>query len=709
MPRAFVIRPFNVKRDSAGNSFDFELVHERLIEPALKACSLAGSTTGEIVEPGNVREDMFALLVEADLVVCDITVHNANVFYELGIRHALRKKRTVMIKGAPAADSTPFDVLTDRYVPYDTGAPGQALDLLIAAIQAALSSERDTDSPIFKMLPGLPEANPATVQVLPLGFREEVDRARAAQSKGWLRLLAHEVRGLRFERVALQLVAEALWKLGDYDAARESFERVRDTAPDDEPANLALANVYERLYRTERLPQLLTASDQAVERVLALKTAGRASRVEALALKGRNCKTRWREEFAGVEDEAQRRSAAMSQMLRQSYGAYREAFRADLNHFYSGLAALQMGTIFMDLARDEGWTASFDSDGEANEYRRTVESEVGALKPVVQISLEAALKRFGPLESERIWADISRADLVFLNEDEAARVVKRYQDVIPRDNPFAWDAAKGQLVLFASLGVKARVARAVIEAMDARLATASGTVTSGAVKPTVAAARPLHIVVFSGQRFDEPGSRETRFPATLEQSALRTIQSRLSSFAETDSVVGFAAAEPGADILFHEACRALGIPSTVCLPMPKDQYVEAVAPTREWRSRILALIREKDQIAPPTVLELSDAPGLPRWLQGSDMDAWQRANRWLLEMAVTLGAPRVTLLSVWDERDDSADRRGTPHMVRLAQARAGVDILVIPTKSLEGPETTSASQSPAAPTPAGPPPSERPR
>jgi hypothetical protein len=61
---------------------------------------------------------MFSLIIEADLIICDITYHNANVFYELGIRHALRKKRTLLIKGSPVADSTPFDILTDRYVPY---------------------------------------------------------------------------------------------------------------------------------------------------------------------------------------------------------------------------------------------------------------------------------------------------------------------------------------------------------------------------------------------------------------------------------------------------------------------------------------------------------------------------------------------------------------------------------------------------------------
>ena len=92
MQRAFVIRPFGTKKDSAGNQINFERVHDELIAPALKDAGVAGGTTGEIIESGSIREDMFSLIIEADLVVCDITVHNANVFYELGIRHALRKK-----------------------------------------------------------------------------------------------------------------------------------------------------------------------------------------------------------------------------------------------------------------------------------------------------------------------------------------------------------------------------------------------------------------------------------------------------------------------------------------------------------------------------------------------------------------------------------------------------------------------------------------
>ena len=123
---------------------------------------------------------MFGLILEADVVVCDMTIHNANVFYELGIRHALRKKRSVRIRGAPVADEVPFDNLTDRYLAYDVDKPDAALQQLTDTLTATLASER-TDSPIFKMLPALPEVDPASVQILPQDLGEEVERAKAAK------------------------------------------------------------------------------------------------------------------------------------------------------------------------------------------------------------------------------------------------------------------------------------------------------------------------------------------------------------------------------------------------------------------------------------------------------------------------------------------------------------------------------------------------
>jgi hypothetical protein len=205
MQRAFVIRPFGKKKDRAGREIDFEDISEALIEQALKNVELGGGTTGEIIQAGNIREDMFGLIPKADLVVCDITILNANVFYELGIRHALRTKRTVLIRGAPSADDVPFDILTDRYLEYELDKPKEWVDALTETLRATLASEA-TDSPVFKMLPNLPEADPDTLRVLPKDLADEVERARAGGAWGWLRLLSQEVAARDFQWPALRLI-----------------------------------------------------------------------------------------------------------------------------------------------------------------------------------------------------------------------------------------------------------------------------------------------------------------------------------------------------------------------------------------------------------------------------------------------------------------------------------------------------------------------
>src|SRR5262249_7753016 len=155
----------------------------------MRACGLAGGTTATEEDSGNIREDMFALILEADLVICDITVHNANVFYELGIRHALRKKHTVLIRGEGSADKTPFDVSTDRYLAYDIANPGSAVTRLTASLKATLLTNRETDSPIFLLLPSLSEADPSEVIVVPLDLIDEIERAERAKDKAWLRVI----------------------------------------------------------------------------------------------------------------------------------------------------------------------------------------------------------------------------------------------------------------------------------------------------------------------------------------------------------------------------------------------------------------------------------------------------------------------------------------------------------------------------------------
>jgi tetratricopeptide (TPR) repeat protein len=212
------------------------------------------------------------------------------------------------------------------------------------------------------MLPTLRETEPASVaQVVPNDLIEEIDRAKSAKAKGWLRLLATEVAGRRFQWPALRLIGHAQWEIEDWDGARKTFERVRENDPHDIPANLALANVYERTYRRDpQQEDMLRRSDQAIERVLSRgDRTTEAQRAEALGLKGRNRKTEWRLGFAKIGDLAARRKNATNLALRRAYEDYREAYLSDLNHFWPGLAALQLGTIALERAtRRPGRTRS---------------------------------------------------------------------------------------------------------------------------------------------------------------------------------------------------------------------------------------------------------------------------------------------------------------------------------------------------------------
>jgi len=677
--RAFVIRPFGTKKDSAGNEIDFEKVQSDLIAPALAQAGLAGSTTGEIVEPGNIREDMFALIIEADIVLCDITVHNANVFYELGIRHGLRKKHTVLIKGGPTKDSPPFDILTDRYLPYEIADPAAAVSALVEMIRAAQNSDRDTDSPVFKMLPGLSGADPTEIQVLPVDFREEVARAAAAGSAGWLRLLAGEVRGRRFEAPGLRLVGDAQLKLNDYPGARETWEAVREDAPDDIPANLALANIYERLSRGTDDPVLLERSGQAIDRALGNKALSGDQRAEALGQRGRNKKTQWRRQFQDVSDLQDRRTRATNRQLCDAYEAYRDTFRGNLNSYWTGLAALQMGTVLGELSALDDWNDMFATDQEARSYKETLDEELVSLRYVVEASVTSALAREKPGSDGHIWAEISSADLLFLCSDRVPRVVKAYEDAVPTTKSFYWDAARGQLELFRDLGIRAEGARQVIETMEPRI-------------PKDEKPKPLHVVVFVGHRIDD-GRAENRFPADAEDKARNLIREKLTELVDTAyRTEVFASAAPGADILFHEECRSLDRPDlvrTVCLPMPRNTFSSRVFGELDgWRARFLDLVRES------TTLELSDQDGLPRWLRDTGMDPWERGNRWVLEMARTRSAANVTLLALWDGKPHGDAPGGTAHMIEMAREAGDVMVVTIDAKELLDESTVAQGGTP---------------
>src|ERR1700756_3654633 len=63
---------------------DFDAVYQELIKPALESAKLQPFRADDEPAAGDILKDMFAELVTADFVLADISILNANVFYELG-------------------------------------------------------------------------------------------------------------------------------------------------------------------------------------------------------------------------------------------------------------------------------------------------------------------------------------------------------------------------------------------------------------------------------------------------------------------------------------------------------------------------------------------------------------------------------------------------------------------------------------------------
>ncbi|MFC1997736.1 tetratricopeptide repeat-containing protein, partial [Chloroflexota bacterium] len=434
----FIVRPFGTKND-----IDFDRVEEKLIRPALEALEWAGGTTGEIIKQGNIREDMFEQLLIADLVIADITIHNANVFYELGIRHAFRDQRTFLIKSE--GQDVPFDITTDRYFPYDSNTPENRLDDLITALKATAASS-DPDSPVFQLLPDLEPSNPSKYLLVPLGFREAVEQA---ESKGELQLLSAETEGFSWKSSGLRLIGRAQFDLKDWPGARVTWNALRKLDPFDLEANIRLGTIYERLDELQN-------SEHALERAAENREILIADRAEILALWARNAKTRWERDWRDLENLDDLQKAALtSPYLERSLEHYLEGFEEDRNHFYSGLNALAMAAIMIELAsaQPDTWEYSFDSEKDASrklEDLAELRAELGiGVKLAVDSNL-AKLKRQGETDP---WAEISRADLALLSFTNPERVGLAYKRAVANVPDFVIESARKQIERYQKLGI----------------------------------------------------------------------------------------------------------------------------------------------------------------------------------------------------------------------------------------------------------------
>src|SRR6266478_3513386 len=158
----FVDMPFGQKADlKSGVVVDFDQIYNEAIKPAIEQSGLEALRGDEERTGGIIHSAMFARLLLAEFVVADLTLANANVFYEFGIRHAAKPFTTVPILANVSA--LPFDVALVRAVTYQlengklTETSAQQLQSQLAKrLRAAIDGVAVNDSPLFQLIPNFP-------------------------------------------------------------------------------------------------------------------------------------------------------------------------------------------------------------------------------------------------------------------------------------------------------------------------------------------------------------------------------------------------------------------------------------------------------------------------------------------------------------------------------------------------------------------------
>ena len=114
--RCFVITP--IGGDQSDERRHANMVFEIALRPVLEAEGFKLERADLSTEPGQITAAIFSALYEADLCVADLTFLNANVLYELGVRHALQKP---VIQIAERNTLLPFDAANQRTLFFDVG------------------------------------------------------------------------------------------------------------------------------------------------------------------------------------------------------------------------------------------------------------------------------------------------------------------------------------------------------------------------------------------------------------------------------------------------------------------------------------------------------------------------------------------------------------------------------------------------------------
>jgi len=172
----FVIMPFGGWLDD---------YYQDIYCPAIKAAGLEPHRADDLFRPSTIVNDIWAYTKKARLVLADLSKKNPNVFYELGLAHALAKPAILV---AESMEDVPFDLRALRVLVYDKNAPdwGQILkEKVQSSIAEVLKTPAEAVLPAFLETKGKvskPTVSPHEKELLDIRQQLEMLREQVIES-----------------------------------------------------------------------------------------------------------------------------------------------------------------------------------------------------------------------------------------------------------------------------------------------------------------------------------------------------------------------------------------------------------------------------------------------------------------------------------------------------------------------------------------------
>lgn len=157
----FVVMGFGKKVDfETSRTLDLDATFKTIIKPTCEELGYTCVRADEINQSGLIDSKMYKMLLEADLVIADISTSNANAIYELGVRHALRRKATILMKEEDCRfyfDLDHLSTINYKHLSEDIGYSEviRVREKLKNIINNIDYNNEDPDSPVYSYLPNL--------------------------------------------------------------------------------------------------------------------------------------------------------------------------------------------------------------------------------------------------------------------------------------------------------------------------------------------------------------------------------------------------------------------------------------------------------------------------------------------------------------------------------------------------------------------------